>query len=295
MRNATPLRPRERPPRSTAEVRRWRERREEWFATLDPSGAFQRLFDHIPGVSFFAKDRDGHLMFASHGLLQRYQMPDDSEFIGLTDFDLNPGSMARAYVDDDKRLLRKNARIVERIELWWDRQGIPDWFLVTKLPLHDRQGKVQGVMGLLRRPDPAERKLPVFQTVAQAVEIIRRDFAGPLLIEQVAKSCGQSLRQLQRRFQSAFGITPQEFLLKTRVLAAARLIEETSLTTSEIAQQCGFVDASSFAQHFRKRIGFAPSVVRRRLRAGGDVVPLPSGGEKRCPGRDRRTRRKATA
>ncbi len=230
---------------------------------LEPTLLFQRLFDHIPGVYFFAKNKSGHLMFASQGLLQRYQMRDDSEFIGRTDFDINPDTMAQAYVDDDKRLLAGKVEVIERIELWWDSQGIPDWFLVTKLPLFDKRRRIQGVMGTLRRPAEAERLLPVFQTVAQAVEIIRRDFSKPLLIEDLAKSCGQSLRQLQRRFQSAFGITPQEFLLKTRVLAAVRLLEETSQTASEIAQQCGFVDASSFTQHFRKRMGEAPAVYRR--------------------------------
>jgi AraC-like DNA-binding protein len=263
IRNATPLKPRERPQRPTTEIARWRKERSLWMAALEPTLLFQRLFDHIPGVYFFAKNKSGHLMFASQGLLQRYQMRDDSEFIGRTDFDINPDTMAQAYVDDDKRLLAGKVEVIERIELWWDSQGIPDWFLVTKLPLFDKRRRIQGVMGTLRRPAEAERLLPVFQTVAQAVEIIRRDFSKPLLIEDVAKSCGQSLRQLQRRFQSAFGITPQEFLLKTRVLAAVRLLEETSQTASEIAQQCGFVDASSFTQHFRKRMGEAPAVYRR--------------------------------
>ncbi len=264
MRNATPLKPRERPQRPVAEIMRWRKDRQAWMAALEPTLMFQRLFDHIPGVYFFAKNKAGHLMFASDGLLQRYQMRDDSEILGRTDFDLKPDTMAQAYVDDDKRLLTGKADVIERIELWWDSQGIPDWFLVTKLPLYDKRHRVQGVMGTLRRPDEAERRLPVFQTVAQAVEIIRRDFAKPLFIEDVAKSCGQSLRQLQRRFQSAFGITPQEFLLKTRVLAAVRLLEETSLTASEMAQRCGFVDASSFAQHFRKRMGCTTSAYRGR-------------------------------
>jgi AraC-like DNA-binding protein len=79
------------------------------------------------------------------------------------------------------------------------------------------------------------------------------------------RTCGQSLRQLQRRFQSAFGITPQEFLLKTRVLAAQRLLESTSRNASEIAKLCGFVDASSFAQHFRQRIGMTPTEYRERM------------------------------
>lgn len=225
---------------------------------------FHRLFDHLPGVHFFAKNRDGRLMFASRGLLHRYGMSDDSEFIGRTDFDINPETMAQAYVDDDQPILAGKVSIIERIELWWDSQGMPDWFWVTKLPLLDKRGRVQGVMGTLRRPDEAERRLPVFQTVAQAVEIIRRDYAKPLKMEGIAKSCGQSLRQLQRRFQRTFGIAPQEFLLRTRVLEATKLLEQTSFSVGEIAVRCGFVDQSSFSQHFRKRTGVSPSAYQKQ-------------------------------
>lgn len=266
MRNATILRPRERPPRPAAEVRRWRRHRDLWLEKLDPASLYHRMFDHIPGVYFFAKDASGHLMHASRGLMLRYQMHDEAELLGMTDFDLNPGSMAQSYVDDDNRILRGEAEVVERIELWWDRQGMPDWFLVTKLPILDRKQHVQGVMGILRRPDEAERRLPVFQTVARAVDIMRRDLAKPLVIADIARACGESLRQLQRRFQSAFGTTPQEFLLKTRVLAAARLLDETNLAAGEISSQCGFVDASSFTQHFRARVGMTPLEYRRRGR-----------------------------
>lgn len=235
-------------------------------AEIEPADHFQRLFDHIPGVHFFAKNREGFLMFASRGLLDRYKMLDDSEFMGLTDYDINPRVMAEGYVKDDQRILAGKEKLVERIELWWDPQGMPDWYLVTKLPLHDKTGRVQGVMGILRRPDDKERQLPVFQTVAKAVEIIRRDYPQALRIEDVAALCGQSLRQLQRRFQSAFGISPQEFLIKTRILTAMRLLEETTRNSSEIAGQCGFVDVSSFTQHFRKRTGLTPSAYRRSKR-----------------------------
>ena len=238
-------------------------------ACLEPERLFQRLFDHMPGVFFFAKNAEGRLMFASEGLLQRYGMKDDSDFIGRTDFDLNPDAMAQAYVNDDRHLLEGRAKVVERIELWWDRQGMPDWFVVTKLPLYDRRGRVQGVMGTLRRPDESERQLPVFQTVARAVEILRSEFAGQISIAEVAERCGQSLRQLQRRFRTSFGISPLEFLIKTRVLATGRLLEETSLGVGEIARQCGFADASSFTQHFRRRTGSLPAAHRRAVRARG--------------------------
>lgn len=274
MRNTTLLRPRERPQRTKAEIARWRAQRTGWFATLEPTLLSQRLFDHIPGVYFFAKDAEGHLMFASQGLLNRYQMKDDAEIIGRTDFDLNPGSMAQAYVDDDKHLLNGQAKLIERIELWWDRQGMPDWFLVTKLPILALNGRPKGVMGLLRRPDASERQLPVFQTVAQAVEIMRRDYSKPLLIEEIATACGQSVRQLQRRFQTAFAVTPQEFLLKTRVLSAARLLENSTASVSEVARSCGFIDQSAFTQHFRKRTGMTPTAYRQsQMHHAGKSTP----------------------
>jgi AraC-like DNA-binding protein len=264
MRNTSPFKPRERPARSAVVIARWKRERREWLAAVAPTSQFHLLFDHIPGVYFFAKNKEGKLMFASEGLRQRYDMVDETDIIGMTDFDLNPDSMARAYVDDDNLLLRGECKLLERIELWWDRQQMPDWFMVTKLPMHDGRGRVIGIMGILRRPDEAERQLPVFQTVAQAVEIIRRDYSQPLRIAAVARVCGQSLRQLQRHFRSAFGISPQEFLIKTRVLAASRLIESSALSTAEIAARCGFVDASSFSQLFRKRTGQSPRQYRGR-------------------------------
>jgi AraC-like DNA-binding protein len=263
MRFATPLKPRIQQKRSASVVKQWLKVRKEWMTKLEPASHFHKLFDHIPGIYFFAKNKDGHIMFASEGLRLRYSMSDETDIIGMTDFDLNPGSMAQAYVDDDDQILQGKSTLVERIELWWDRQGIPDWFLVTKLPLHDQRGRVQGVMGLLRRPHESEQQLPVFQTVAKAAEIMRRDYAKSLVVSEVAKSCGQSLRQLQRRFQSVFGITPQEFLLKTRVLAAAKMLESTTYSVAEIARRCGFVDHSSFTQHFRKRTNMTPATYRR--------------------------------
>lgn len=264
MRKTTPLHPKPRQPKRSRGILAALEReRARWVASLDPRFLFHRLFDHVPGVVFFAKDRAGRTMFVSRGILDRYRMSDESEMLGLTDFDINPGSMAEGYVQDDERLLSGKVAHIERIEIWFDRQGMPDWFVVTKLPLSDRRGRPQGVMGVLRRAAEHEMRLPVFQTVAQAVEIIRRNHAQPLVCADVARQCGQSLRQLQRHFQRAFGVTPQEFLIKTRVLAATRMLEETSLATAEIARRCGFVDASSFTQHFRKRIGSTPAACRR--------------------------------
>ncbi|RFC44092.1 MAG: hypothetical protein DVB28_001201 [Verrucomicrobia bacterium] len=265
MRNATVLRPLQRGRRSEADLERWRQYRAEWVAGMHAQSNFHLLFDHIPGVAFFAKDREGHLLFASKALLARYGMPDDSGILGFKDHDINPRSMADAYVEDDLKLVSGEVNLVERVELWWDLQGLPDWYLVTKIPLFAVDGSCAGVAGILRAPAESERRLPLFQTVAKAVEVIRRDYAKPLRIECVAEACGESLRQLQRHFQRSFGLTPQEFLLKTRVIAAARMLEDTTLSLSQVGEGCGFLDQNAFAQHFRRRTGLTPAAYRRNV------------------------------
>ena len=249
-------------PRAVREIKALEKERKAWLAQIDPCAHFHRIFDCIPGVHFFAKDQFGRAMFVSSGILQRYQMQDEKEMLGLTDFDINPSSMAADYVHDDRRLLTGEATRIERIELWFDSQGLPDWFVVTKLPLFDTSQRPLGIVGVLRRAAEHEMKLPLMQAVSRAVDSIRNNYAKNVSLKAVAESCGVTLRNLQRRFQTAFGFGPQEFLIKTRVLAAMRLLSETSLTAAEIASKSGFVDASSFAEQFKHRTGSTPSEYR---------------------------------
>lgn len=266
MRNATPLRPnretRRPAPRAVATLAR---ERTEWLGNIAPESLFHRIFDYLPDLTFFAKDARGRLMIASRRILDLYGLSDDRELIGLTDFDLNPDIMARAYTGDDELLLTGWAEVIEHLELWFDRQGLPDWAHVTKLPLKDRAGRIVGVMGVLRPPDARERQFPAFNVLSQAVLRMRRDFGGRLTIDALATECGLSIRALQRQFRRVFGLTPQEFLLKTRLAAACRLLRTTARPVSEVADECGFSDQSSFTQHFKRRLGVTPKTFRNGI------------------------------
>jgi PAS domain S-box-containing protein len=266
MRNATPLRP-TRHPRALPErhLPTLTRERATWLRRLAPESLFHRIFDYLPDLTFFAKDARGRLMVASRRIYELYGLSDDQDLIGLTDFDLNPDSMAQAYTGDDERLLTGETQMIERLELWFDRQGLPDWAHVTKLPLKDNHGRIVGVMGVLRPPDARERQFPAFNVLSQAVLRMRRDFRGRLTIESLASECGLSIRAMQRQFQRVFGLTPQEFLLKTRVAAACHLLRTTAQPLSEIAAECGFPDQSSFTQHFRRHVGVTPRRYRKTV------------------------------
>jgi AraC-like DNA-binding protein len=237
--------------------------RAAWLSKVHPGGHFHTLFDHLPGVCFYCKDKSGRFMLVSRSFLEHHRLQREEEILGLTDFDVAPRHMASGYVDDDARLLSGESPFIERIELWFDKQGMPDWFFVSKQPLKDARGRICGTAGVVRRAAEHERQLPIIQSIAKAVEIIRRGYAGSIVLRELARECGLSTRHFQRRFQNAFGFSPREFLMKTRVIAAMKLLEETNLTAAEIASRCGFVDASSFAEQFGQRVGQSPSVYRQ--------------------------------
>jgi len=239
-------------------------KRDAWLREIDPTSLFHRLLDLIPGVYFFAKNRRGELMFTSQANRELHHINDEAAVIGLTDFDLNPPDMAQSFVNDDERIYATGQPLLNHVELWFDAQGMPDWFVVNKLPIRSRTGKVIGVMGFSQNYEGREKLLQPFQGISKAVSHLRQNYQQNITISQLARISGLSLRQLQRKFKAAFGVGPQQFLIKTRLLAACRALRETGDSLAEVAFACGFSDQSAFARHFRHYFGLSPSQFRRR-------------------------------
>jgi AraC-like DNA-binding protein len=237
--------------------------RDAWLAQIAPDSLFHRLFDCLPGVRFFAKNRRGEIMILDGASRRLYGIADEAAVIGLTDFDLSPAGMARGYVRDDARIYATGRPLLNHVELWWDELGMPDWCVVNKLPIRSRRGRIIGIMGILQTYEGRRRLLQPVGGIARAVDFLRASCSRPVTIAQVARAASLSIRQLQRRFRDAFGIGPQEYLVKTRVLAAIRLLRGTDRSLAEIALDCGFCDQSAFTSHFRRCVGTTPSRFRR--------------------------------
>ena len=234
-------------------------RRNEWLSQIEPSSLFFPLLDLLPGVYFFAKNRQGELMLSGARNLKMYHLGDQTDLIGLTDFDLNPAALAEAYVKDDARVYATGQPLLHRVELWFNEMGMLDWFLVHKLPLRARDGTIIGIMGFSQSYEGRAELLPPLGGVAKAVEFVRRRYQNEITLGELARQAGVSPRQLQRRFKAIFGIGPWEFLTKTRVLAACKALEaDGDRSVAEIAQDCGFSDQSAFSHHFRTHVGLTP-------------------------------------
>ncbi len=268
MRKATsymPLSWRKPPPQVTPAKRRsLLAKRDAWLREIDPASLFHRLLDLIPGLYFFAKNRRGELMFTSQANRDLYHITEEAAFIGLTDFDLNPPDMAQSFVNDDEKIYTTGQPLLNHVELWFDPQGMPDWFVVNKLPIRSRTGEIIGIMGFSQNYEGRAKLLQPFHGISKAVGHLRQNYHQDIAITELARIAGLSLRQLQRKFKASFGVGPQQFLIKTRLLAACRALRETDDTLAEVAFACGFADQSAFARHFRHYFALTPSQFRRR-------------------------------
>lgn len=69
--------------------------------------------------------------------------------------------------------------------------------------------------------------------------------------------------QFYRRFKSAIGMSPKEYIIRLRIDRARYLLLEEPSSVSEIAHACGFESEYYFSSCFKKTVGVSPSDFRR--------------------------------
>lgn len=90
--------------------------------------------------------------------------------------------------------------------------------------------------------------------------IVDKNVDSPMDAVTFARQLGLTLFQLRRRLVAVTGLTPKEFIARRRVECACRLlIGRPDLTVAEVAQQCGYSDASNFTRAFKRSMGVNPS------------------------------------
>jgi len=91
----------------------------------------------------------------------------------------------------------------------------------------------------------------------RAADYISANYTQNIKIENLAASLGITRRYLTRVFKEEYGLSVQEFLIRTRLQYAALLLKEGE-SVSNAALYSGYDDAFNFSKIFKKRYGVSP-------------------------------------
>lgn len=231
-----------------------------------PPGPLMTLFDCLPGVIFYAKDRESRYLAANRTMLLAKNLRFPEELIGRSDRDFHPAALADAYIAEDREVMLTGRPVLNRPWFVIDRSGRPGWFNSSKVPLRDPSGAVIGVAGVRYPVETSEDRERHFRDLAPVVRHLEEHYSDVVPMADMARLAGLSPTHFNRRFRQIFGMAPTRFLHALRIEKARQLLVETDRSVGEIAVGAGYHDQSHFTRHFRKLTGMAPGKYRAEFR-----------------------------
>ncbi len=102
--------------------------------------------------------------------------------------------------------------------------------------------------------------------LASALRHIREHACAGIGVDDVLRAAPMSRSSLERGLRRVLGRSPHDELLRVRLDAAKRLLAETDLKLSAVAQRSGFRHVQRLCERFRAQFGETPGRYRARTR-----------------------------
>jgi transcriptional regulator GlxA family with amidase domain len=100
----------------------------------------------------------------------------------------------------------------------------------------------------------------------QVMEHLRAHYRENVPMKVLADLVRLSLRQFHRNFKKRYGMPPNQFLIRMRVLAARDMLVSDKRPVAKIAYDLGFADDTLFIRQFKARMGMTPLQYRKAYR-----------------------------
>lgn len=85
-------------------------------------------------------------------------------------------------------------------------------------------------------------------------------------LDRIATAAGLSPFHFLRLFSGVLGVTPHQYLVRSRLRNAARLLADAARPVTEVALDVGFADLSNFVRSFHRAAGVSPRGFRKAAR-----------------------------
>lgn len=94
------------------------------------------------------------------------------------------------------------------------------------------------------------------------VAYIHKNYTNNIKLPDICSAGGVGKTKCSQLFAAHYNLTPMEYLRNYRIDKAAKMLEITDLSITDIAYETGFSDASYFANVFHRQIGCSPQKYR---------------------------------
>lgn len=101
-----------------------------------------------------------------------------------------------------------------------------------------------------------------FAAVERMRQYLLSDLSSSTSVHSAVDKAGLSASRLRVLFKQATGLSPKQFQLEARIARAERLLVESSLAVSAIADQTGFESVYHFSRQFKRMRGITASGYR---------------------------------
>jgi AraC-like DNA-binding protein len=115
---------------------------------------------------------------------------------------------------------------------------------------------VEVVSGRTQKPVPAKARDR--RRAVEAALWIAAHSHQPIDLEDAAAQAGISPFHFLRLFSGVLGVTPHQYLVRSRLRHAARLLAGDGISITDIAYDVGFGDLSNFVRSFHRAAGVSP-------------------------------------
>lgn len=166
----------------------------------------------------------------------------------------------------------------EELAVWAFRARV--WnYLVKPVPLRELRANLKQLIALatqrnasesraIARPatlvpshDSGPTQVAKIQHLRRVIDGLRPDTGQRISVDAIAAQCGLDRFAFSRLFHKTYGCSCREYLMRTRIEHARKLLCSSHLTVTEAASIAGFADSSYLARMFRRYLGASPTQV----------------------------------
>lgn len=234
-----------------------------FFSQLDSTFTGEELFDHFPDCVFFIKNANCQYLVVNQTLVTRCGFQKKEDLLGKTAFQVLPEPLGHRFTKQDRSIIESGKPLESLLELHLFPSAEVGWCLTNKIALKNKRGEVSGLVGISRDLRIPDLETDAYQRVASAIEYAKNNLSEPLSVEQLASVANVSRFQLDRRMRLVFGLSAGQWIKKTRIDYAQRLLTETDTPILQIAIAAGYADQSAFTRQFKKATGLTPRNYRK--------------------------------